>query len=120
MLKNLINEWNQKEEELINSNDYKNACENGKEELLYNFNINKEEAFNQFFKEKYYKEQGLKEAFIKLFNYCKHHSPSCENCIFVDDNYCILNMINDYPSLGYALDVIDKNIKRENNRTGEL
>ena len=43
MIKDLIIEWNQKEEELINSNDYKNACENEKEELLYNFNVNKEE-----------------------------------------------------------------------------
>ena len=81
MIKDLIIEWNQKEEELINSNDYVNACENEKEELLYNFSISKEEAFNQFFKKKYYKEHGLKEAFVKLYNYCAQHSPSCEDCI---------------------------------------
>ena len=34
MIKNLIAEWDQKEKELIDSNEYKNACENEKEEIL--------------------------------------------------------------------------------------
>lgn len=111
MIEDLIKEWGQKEKELIDSEEYQNADKMGREEILYSFNINKEEAFNEFFKQKYFKEQYLKNAFITLYNNCKKHSNSCKDCMFAIEKFCMISKINSYPTLKDALNIIDKNVK---------
>lgn len=76
--------WNKKETELLNSDDYRNADKIKKEEMLYLFSINENDAISEAMKVSNSQLSRLKNAFHTLMNYCNSRCGDCSDCVLCD------------------------------------
>ena len=96
--KQLKEDWNKKEIELLNSDDYKNADKMEKEEMLYLFSVNENDAISEAMKVSNSQLYNLKNAFHTLMNYCNSRCGDCSDCVLCDfskdrdsDDKCLLD-----------------------------
>ena len=95
----LKDEWEQKEKQLLCSEQYKNANQIEKEEMLYLFACSQNDAITEAMKQSNLQVNRIKDAFHLLMNYCKSRSGDCSDCILCDiskphedDDRCLLDM----------------------------
>lgn len=96
--KQLKEDWNKKEIELLNSDDYRNADKMEKEEMLYLFSVNENDAISEAMKVSNSQLSKLKNAFYTLMNYCNSRCGDCSDCVLCDiskdhnsDTKCLLD-----------------------------
>lgn len=80
----LQKDWKEKEKQLLESEDYKNADKMEKEEMLYLFDCSQNEAITEAMKQSNLQISRIKDAFHLLMNYCNSRSEDCSDCILCD------------------------------------
>ena len=123
--KQLKEDWNTKEKELLNSDDYKNADKMEKEEMLYLFSINENDAISEAMKVSNSRLSNIKNAFHTLMNYCNSRCGDCSHCVLCDtsedydsDTRCLLD--NFQYLTNSQIDIqIEKNVRKLQHQLNE-
>lgn len=115
-------EWEEKEKQLLGSEEYQTADKIAKEEMLYMFDCSQNDAITEVMKQSNLQVHGIKDAFHLLMNYCNSRRGDCSDCILCDtskphecDDRCLLDVFQCLTNA--QLDnQIDQNVRKLQNK----